>query len=129
MILLPAANLLAQKPTSPAPQNQTVQFNVYFPLQNSSQLDELITNLNTQGSPNYQQWLTPEEFRQQFGASPSAMAEVQSWMAEYGITLLKSTSHSLRLQGTVAAIQKSFGATRGTRPLPAESRPWSPPHP
>ena len=67
MILLPAASLLAQKPTSPAPQSQTVQFSVYFPLANSSQLDQLIANLNTQGSPNYQQWLTPQEFRQQFG--------------------------------------------------------------
>jgi subtilase family serine protease len=111
MILLPAANLLSQKPTSPAHQSQTVQFSVYFPLANSSQLDQLIANLNTQGSPNYQQWLTPQAFRQQFGASPSAMAQVQSWMAEYGITLLNSTSHSLQLQGTVAAIQKCFGVT------------------
>ena len=39
-----------------------VQFSVYLPLQNSNQLDQLITSLQTQGSPNYQQWLTTQQF-------------------------------------------------------------------
>jgi len=101
----------AQTPVNAAPPNQVVQFSVYLPLQNSSQLDQLISSLHTKGSANYQKWITPQQFRQKFGASSSAMAQVQSKMAEYGITMLGSTSHSVQLQGTVAAIQKCLGVT------------------
>lgn len=111
LVLLMAATAQAQKPVSAALTNQLVQFSVYLPLQNSSQLDQLITSLHTPGSPNYQQWLTPEQFRQQFGASPSALAQVESEMAECGITTLGTTSHSVQLQGTVAAIENCLGAT------------------
>ena len=110
-VLFNAVSAQAQKPVSAAPPNQMVQFSVYLPLQNSSQLDQLISSLHTKGSPNYQQWLTPQQFRQRFGASPSSIAQVQSEMAEYGITMLASNSHSVQLQGPVAAIEKCLGVT------------------
>jgi subtilase family serine protease len=110
-VLFAGVSAQAQKPVSAAPPGQLVQFSVYLPLQNSSQLDQLISGLHTKGSPNYQQWLTPQQFRQRFGASPSALAQVQSEMAEYGITTLGSNSHSVQLQGTVADIENCLGVT------------------
>jgi len=109
-VVLTAASAQAQKPVNAAPPNQLVEFSVYLPLQNSRQLDQLITSLHTQGSPNYQQWLTPQQFRQQFGASPSALAQVESEMAGCGISTLGTTSHSVRLKGTAAAIERCLGA-------------------
>jgi subtilase family serine protease len=114
LALLLATQAEAQKklqPVSPAAKNQVVQFSVFLPLQNSSQLDQLITSLHTQGSPNYQKWLSPQAFRAQFGAKPSDLAHVESVLAGYGITVLNTTSHGLQVQGTVAAIQNAFGAT------------------
>ncbi len=110
-VLVTVASAQAQSPVSPAPANQVVQFSVYLPLRNSDQLDQLITNLQTQGSANYQQWLTPQQFREQFGASPTTIAQVESQMAEYGITTLGTTSHSVELQGTVAAVEKCLSVT------------------
>ncbi len=108
--LLLAASGAAQTPVA-APKSQMVQFSVFLPLQNSSQLDGLITNLHTQGSGKYQQWLSPQAFRQKFGANPSDMAQAQSVLAGYGITPVNTTSHSIQMQGTVAAIEKAFGAS------------------
>jgi subtilase family serine protease len=119
LVLVPASLLLgvsaeAQSqllPISPAAQNQAVQFSVFLPLQNDSQLDQLITTLDTPGSADYQQWLTPQEFRSQFGAKPSDIAQVESELASYGITVVNTSSHGLRVQGTVSAIENALGAT------------------
>jgi subtilase family serine protease len=103
----------AQKPlqqVTAAPKDQVVQFSVFLPLQNSSQLDQLITDLHTSGSAKYQQWISPQAFRQQFGAKPSDVAQVESVLSGYGITVVNSNSHSLHVQGTVSAIESAFGA-------------------
>jgi subtilase family serine protease len=117
--LLLAVNAVAQPPSTAAPKNQMVQFSVFLPLQNSSQLDQLITSLHTQGSSKYHQWLSPQQFREQFGASPADMAQVQSALAGYGITTVNTTSHSLQMQGTVAAIEQALGATLWNATMPA----------
>ncbi len=110
--LLSAVNAEAQmQPVTAAPKNQVVQFSVFLPLQNSDRLDQLITGLHTAGSANYRQWLSPEAFRSQFGANPSAIKQVQSVLESYGISTVNTTSHSVQAQGTVSAIEKALGAT------------------
>src|SRR5580704_4010943 len=38
-------------------------------------LDQLLTEQQTPGSPNYHRWLTPEEYGQRFGASDADLAK------------------------------------------------------
>jgi len=113
-VLLAAFALTASAQTklqtiTAASANQVVQFSVFLPLQNSSQLDDLIDQLHTPGSLNYQKWLSPQAFRQQFGAKPSDIAQVQSALAGYGLTVVSTNTHGLRMQGTVSAIKNAFG--------------------
>src|SRR5882724_2326217 len=53
--------------TAPAAAQQEVEFEVYLPLQNAGQLDQLLQQQYTAGSATYHKWLTPDQFRTQFG--------------------------------------------------------------
>jgi len=109
-LVILAAKAQKLNPVSPAPLNQTVQFQVFLPLENSDQLDQLISDLNTSGSANYHQWLTPGQFQAQFGPSQQTLAQVSKALASYGLTVSATHTHGLQFQGSVAAVQKAFGA-------------------
>jgi len=105
------AGLHARKltPTSPAPANQTVQFQVLLPAQNSDPLDQLIADLNRSGSPIYHHWLSPQQFQAQFGPSEPTMAQVKNKLAAFGLAAVATHAHGVRFQGSVAAVQQAFG--------------------
>lgn len=112
--LLAISNVAAQsslKTSGPVAAGQTVQFRVILPLENSSQLDQLITNLHTSGSPNYHQWITPAAFRQQFGPSASHVSQATAALATYGLKVTGSDSHGLQVEGPASAVQAAFGIT------------------
>ncbi|HTS50133.1 MAG TPA: S53 family serine peptidase [Bryobacteraceae bacterium] len=110
LLIVLAAKAQKLNPVSPAPLNQTVQFEVFLPLENSSQLDQLISNLNTSGSANYHQWLTPQQFRTQFGTNQQTLSKVSKALAAYGLTVTATHTSGLHFQGSVAAVQQAFGA-------------------
>jgi subtilase family serine protease len=78
-------------------------------LQNSDLLDQLITDLNTSGSPIYHHWLSPQQFLAQFGPSEPTMAQVKSALAAFGLAAVATHAHGVRFQGSVAAVQQAFG--------------------
>ena len=51
------------------------------------ELDTLLESQHDPSSPQYRQWLTPEEFGARFGASQRDLAEVQSWLEGRGFTV------------------------------------------
>src|SRR5579872_6624901 len=110
LLIVLAAKAQKLNPVSPAPLNQTIQFEVFLPLENSSQLDQLISNLNTSGSANYHQWLTPQQFRAQFGTNQQTLSQVSKALAAYGLTVTATHTSGLHFQGSVAAVQQAFGA-------------------
>src|SRR4051794_3067595 len=56
------------RPANRAQHDQSVGFDVFLPIQNQAELDQLLVAQQTLGSPNYHKWLTPQEFRARFGA-------------------------------------------------------------
>jgi hypothetical protein len=61
-------------------------------------------------SPRYHQWLTPEQFAAQFGASPADVARASDWLRSQGLTVVgpSRTSTRLSFSGTVAQIEQAF---------------------
>ena len=119
-LLLAASQLPAQQriqAVSPATVSQQVQFNVFLPLQNAGQLDQTLVDLHSSFSQNYRQWLTPAAFRQQFGPSQTSVSQIAADLKSRGLTVVKTHSHGLTVQGTVAAIQGLVGVplANGTR--------------
>jgi len=72
---------------SQAARQQSVEFDVFLPLQNVDQLDELIHAQHTKGSPSYHQWLTPAEFRARFGPNPHAVERISARLRAAGLTV------------------------------------------
>ncbi len=46
--------------------------------------DRLIADLHNPASPNYHQWLTPEQYADRFGASASDASKIASWLESQG---------------------------------------------
>lgn len=85
-------------------------------------LAQLLSNLQNPNSPQYHQWLTPEQFGAQFGLSSSDLAQISAWLANQGLTVTEVARSStfIRVAGTVAQVQKAFGTNIHTLQLNGE---------
>jgi subtilase family serine protease len=94
-----------------ASQSATTHFNIYFPLTHQDTLEKLLNDQTTQGSASYHQWLTPAQFKAQFGPNASDVAKVKAELQSAGFTILSERTQSIEVQGSVSAVEKMF-ATR-----------------
>ncbi len=51
-----------------------------------SDLDQLLSQQRDPTSPNFRQWLTPEEYGARFGATSSQIDQITAWLAAQGFT-------------------------------------------
>ncbi len=51
-------------------------------------LAQLLRDLQDPASPRYHQWLTPEQYADQFGASPADLAQISAWLQSQGFSIL-----------------------------------------
>ncbi|HLZ68181.1 MAG TPA: S53 family serine peptidase [Aliidongia sp.] len=89
--------------------SQQVGFEMFLPLRNTADLDTLLASQQLQGSPNYQQWLTPQQFHDRFGPTDATVARVRASLAAAGLTVTQTHSRSLYVEGSANAVQKLFG--------------------
>lgn len=89
--------------------DRPVSFDVYIPVQHRDQLEQLLTELHTTGSANYQKWLTPQQFRERFGPSAADLAAAQQELSAAGLTATVPDSHRIHVTGTAAVIERAFG--------------------
>src|SRR5580700_6896562 len=73
-------------------------------------LRELLQQQQDPASPNYRQWLQPEEFADRFGLSPSDLAKVVSWAQSQGLRVEYQgrMRTSVRLSGSAAQVESAF---------------------
>lgn len=76
----------------------------------------LLADQQNPDSPRYHKWLTPAQFRDQFGLSPSDVARVSSWLTGQGLTVTGTalTNTSITVSGTVAKVEAAFGVSLHT---------------
>jgi uncharacterized protein (TIGR03437 family) len=48
-------------------------------------LDRLLTAQQDPSSPDYQRWLTPEQYADRFGASPDDIAKITAWLEQHNL--------------------------------------------
>jgi subtilase family serine protease len=62
-------------------------------------------------SPSYHQWLTPEQYAAEFGASSSDVARATAWLSSQGLSIdgPARTATRLGFSGTIAQIEHAFG--------------------
>jgi uncharacterized protein (TIGR03437 family) len=53
-----------------------------------AELDQLLRDQQTPGSPNFRKWLTPEQFADRFGVSQGDIAKITDWMRSQGFDVI-----------------------------------------
>ena len=74
-------------------------------------LQALLTAQQTPGSPQYHQWLTPDQFGTQFGVADSDIAKVEGWLQQQGFTVsgVSRSRNRITFSGSVGQIETAFG--------------------
>jgi subtilase family serine protease len=88
-------------------------FRVYLGWTNPAGAEALARAVSDPHSPSYHQYLTPEQFRQQFAPTGNQVAQVQNWLTSQGFTLVytPANNHYVSAKGTVGQAQAAFGTS------------------
>lgn len=78
-----------------------------------SALDQLLAAQQNPASPQFHKWLTPEQYADRFGASPSDLAKIQQWLntAGFAIQYTARGRDYLAFSGTAAQVEAVFHAS------------------
>src|ERR1700754_4808657 len=97
--LLSSGNTLAAPAGDAASQDGTTTFNVYLPLTHTDALEELLSQQTDITSINYHKWLTPAQFKKQFGPSSTAFASARASLESAGFTIVAENTQNLAVRG------------------------------
>jgi pseudomonalisin len=75
------------------------------------QLERFLANQQNPASPDYQRWLTPEEFGRRFGRSNEEMELIQDWLGAHGFRIDEVAAGRgwINFSGTAADVEQAFG--------------------
>ena len=87
-----------------------ISVTAWLKLHNEGKLDQLAQSQRQTGSPNYQKWITQDQFNSSFIPSAQEVKAVQNFLSAHGLTVLTIAENNfyVKVQGTVGAIQKAF---------------------
>jgi subtilase family serine protease len=97
-------------------------------------LEALLVAQQNPASPQYHQWLTPDQFAARFGMAQSDIDQAQSWLQQQGFSIdsVARSRNMIRFSGTVNQVEQAFstqmhyyqsGGTRHFAPSSALSVP------
>ena len=94
-----------------APGSQLTSMSLLFMVSpgQKAAIDSLAIELQNAG-PRHHQWLTPEQYAAQFGASSADIARATAWLRSQGFTVIgpSRTGRRLEFNGTVAQVEQAF---------------------
>jgi subtilase family serine protease len=93
----------------------SIGFRVYLGWSNPSQVEAVAKAVSDPKSASYRQFLTPQQFRQQFSPSQAQVGAVQSWLRGQGFSVnyTPQNNHYVSAEGTIAQASAAFGTTFG----------------
>jgi len=74
-------------------------------------LERFLEEQRNPSSPDYQRWLTPEEYGERFGASPNDVARLAAWLEAESLTVeqVARGRNWIAFSGTAAQVGAAFG--------------------
>jgi subtilase family serine protease len=92
------------------PQDQVLDLALGLPLRNKAALDALNQDLYNPQSPNFRKFLTPQQFRDQFGPTEADYQRVADFALSHHLIVTRRHSNRLILdvRGTVAQVESAF---------------------
>ncbi len=73
-------------------------------------LDKLLQDQQDPASPNYHQWLTPEQFAERFGVNDADLQKITSWLESQNlhVTSVARAHNAITFTGTAGDVGKAF---------------------
>jgi uncharacterized protein (TIGR03437 family) len=73
-------------------------------------LEKLLVEQQTPGSPNYHLWLTPEEYGQRFGVGDADLSKITQWLQEQGLQIVSVARGRswIAVSGAAAQVEAAF---------------------
>ncbi len=90
--------------------NQTLNLSIGLQLRNQPDLDTLLQTLYDPQSPQFQQYLTPDQFNQLFAPTADQVQQVVAYLQSQGLTVTNVAPNNLLIDATstVAQAQQTF---------------------
>jgi uncharacterized repeat protein (TIGR01451 family) len=85
-----------------------MQLQLQLPIEKEQQLEQFIQELQDPTSAYFHQWLTPEQFRQDFSLAPEDIEIITSWLQSKGFAVNVIYPRSIDFSGTAAQVQAAF---------------------
>jgi subtilase family serine protease len=85
-----------------------LQLQLQLPSEKEQQLEQLIQELHDPNSPNFHQWLTPDQFRQEFSLATEDINTITHWLQSQGFTVNVIYPRSIDFSGTAAQVRAAF---------------------
>ncbi|MGA3008611.1 MAG: S53 family peptidase, partial [Opitutaceae bacterium] len=106
------------------PATQNLKLAIGLALRDQAGLEEFLRELNDPSSPNYHQYLTVQEFTDQFAPTAADYQAVVDYAIANGLTVTGTSSNRLvvNAEGPVANIEQAFQVTMGSYQHPTENR-------
>ena len=103
------------------PASQTLDLSVVLPPQNEVGLEALLAGQVDSSSPDFHHWLTPSEFRTQFGPDPRSTDAVTAWLRSDGLSPSVS-GYQVKVSAPAASVENAFGTSFERYALPGGHR-------
>ncbi len=99
-----------QGPTKPSLRLERMILTLRLSDTRQAELDGLLTGLHDPTSPNYHNWLTPDEFGARFGPSREDIAAITGWLVSSGFVVDEVAKGRLwiNFSGSVADVDRAF---------------------
>jgi subtilase family serine protease len=112
------------QPTGHLSATKHLNLAIGLPLRNQQKLDDLLQQIYDSASPKYHQYLTPEQFTEQFGPTEQDYQAVINFAQRNHLTVTGTSDSRLLLDvsGSVADIERAFQVTMLTYRHPVENR-------
>jgi hypothetical protein len=111
-------------PIGPLPADTNLRLAIGLPLRNQAALTDLLQQIYDPASTNYQHYLTPEQFNEQFGPTEQDYQAVIAFAKAHGFTITGTHSNRVLLDviGSVADIENTLHVKMNTYQHPTENR-------
>src|SRR5438876_4977357 len=95
--------------------SDSIGFRVYLGWNNASAVEALAKSVSDPRSASYGNYLTAQQFRQQFAPSQAQVNAVQSWLRSQGFSIVYTpqNNHYVSAEGTIAQAAAAFGTSFG----------------
>jgi subtilase family serine protease len=81
---------------------------IRFAPRNQGEMNQLLAEQQTPGSPNFHRWLKPGEYDQRFGPRQADLDAVADWLRSKGFTIVSTRGGYVQFSGTVAQAERAF---------------------